>query len=168
MYEMMRRDIPASLAFQNERSRNGTWAFVSQDLTDIDSVHFGWAHAFRAKGDPGQHNSATQAPASLADTCTDNTAAGVACQGFFASNDNSANMYTVAWKRKLSENFTWYITAAATVNGPSAHFDLGAGGRAVTTDCHDATGSSGGAFANPHCWTGTTLLGVSSGAKWTF
>jgi hypothetical protein len=77
-------------------------------------------------------------------------------------------MYTVAWKRKLSENFTWYIDVAATVNGPNAHFDLGAGGRAVTTDCHDATGSSGGAFSGPHCFTGTTLLGVSTGAKWTF
>jgi hypothetical protein len=133
-------------------------------------VHFGWAHAFRAKGDPGQHNSSVLAgPADLAATgCTDNTGAIVACGSFFASNDNSANMYTVAWKRQLSQNFSWYITGAATVNGPSAHFDLGAGGRGVTTDCHDATGSSGGAFAGPHCWTGTTLLGVSTGAKWTF
>src|SRR5258708_6644153 len=140
MFEMMRRTVPASLQFQNERSRNGTWAFVSQDITDIDSLHFGWAHAFRAKGDPGQHNSATQA--GPADICTDNQPVPnpVACTAAFASNDNAANMYTVAWKRKLSENFTWYLTAAATVNGPNAHFDLGAGGRAVTTDCHDATG----------------------------
>ena len=168
IFESMHRHVPASLNFQNERTRNGTWVFVSQDLTQVDSLHFGWAHAFRAKGDPGQHNSATLA--GPADTCTDNqpTPSSFPCTAAFASNDNSANMYTVEWKRKLSENFTWYITGAATVNGPSAHFDLGAGGRAVTTDCHDATGATGGAFANPHCWTGTTLLGVSTGAKWTF
>jgi predicted porin/outer membrane murein-binding lipoprotein Lpp len=168
IFESMHRHVPAFLNFQNERTRNGTWVFVSQDLTQVDSLHFGWAHAFRAKGDPGQHNSATQAPASLADTCTDPTSAATPCQGFFAPNDNSANMYTVAYKHMFSPNFTWYVDVAATFNGPSAHYDLGAGGRAVTTDCHDATGSSGGAFANPHCWTGTTLLGVSTGAKWTF
>jgi hypothetical protein len=166
MFEMMRRTVPADLAFQNERSRNGTWAFVSQDVTDIDSLHFGWAHAFRAVGDPGQHNSATLV--GPADVCTDNTGAPVPCTAAFASNDNSANMYTVAWKRKLSDNLTWYIDAAATVNGPSAHFDLGAGGRGVTTDCHDANSTSGGAFAANHCYTGTTLLGISTGAKWTF
>jgi hypothetical protein len=62
----------------------------------------------------------------------------------------------------------WYADAAATFNGPSAHFDLGAGGRAVTTDCHDAFSTSGGAFSTPHCFTGTTLVGVSTGIKWTF
>jgi predicted porin len=166
IYEMLRRDVPASLAFQNERSRNGTWLFVSQQLTNVDSLHFGWAHAFRTPGDPGQHNSATLV--GPADVCTDINGVPVACTAAFAPNNNSANMYTAAWKRQLSENFMWYINVAATVNGPSAHFDLGAGGRGVTTDCHDAVASAGGAFAAPHCYTGTTLVGVSTGAKWTF
>jgi len=63
------------------------------------------------------------------------------------------------------------VNVAATVNGPSAHYDLGAGGRGVTTDCHDANAapsSSGGILSNPHCFTGTTIMGVSTGAKWTF
>ncbi len=168
IFEVMRRTVPADLQFQNERSRNSSWVFASQDITDIDSVHFGWAHAFRANGDPGQHNSATQAPASLTDLCiSSGPGATVACQGFFAPNQNAANMYTAAWKRKLSDNLTWYIDVAATVNGPSSHFDLGAGGH-LTTDCHDTTGATGGAFSGPHCWTGTTLLGVSTGAKWVF
>jgi predicted porin len=168
IFESMHRHLPSSLAFQNERTRNGTWVFASQDLTQVDSLHFGWAHAFRTQGDPGQHNSGTLV--GPADVCTDNQPVPnpVACTAAFAPNNNSANMYTMAWKRQLSQNFMWYIDVAATVNGPSAHFDLGAGGRGVTTDCHDATGSSGGAFAGPHCWTGTTLMGVSTGAKWTF
>jgi predicted porin len=154
IFESMHRHVAPDLEFQNERTRNGTWVFLSQQLTKVDSLHFGWAHAFRTPGDPGQHNDSTvPTPDGLS---------------FVASNDNAANMYTAAWKRQLSENLTWYLAVAATVNGPSAHYDLGAGGRGVTTDCHDASDASGGAASAPHCFTGTTLMGVSTGAKWTF
>jgi hypothetical protein len=153
----MRRDIPAFLAFQNERSRNSTWLFVSQQLTDADSIHFGWAHAFRAQGDPSQHNDSTL-PFPDGSGLT------------FAPNQNQADMITAAYKHQFSPNLQWYVDAAATFNGPSAHFDLGAGGRGVTTDCHDAQDApaSGGTGAAPHCFTGTTLVGVSTGIKWTF
>ena len=57
--EHMTRYVPGDLAFQNERTRWGTWAFLSQQLTPVDSVHFGWAHAFHTPGDPGQHNDCT-------------------------------------------------------------------------------------------------------------
>src|SRR5262249_53065296 len=57
--EHMTRYVPGDLQFQNERTRWGTWAFLSQQLTPVDSIHFGWAHAFRANGDPGQHNDCT-------------------------------------------------------------------------------------------------------------
>lgn len=166
IYEWMRRQVPVALQFQNERSRDGTWLFVSQDLTSVDSIHFGWAHAFRAQGDPGQHNSATLV--GPADTCTDINGAPVPCTAAFAPNQNRADMITAAYKHQFTPNLLWYVNAAATFNGPSAHYDLGAGGRAVVTDCHDATSTSGGAFANPHCFTGTTLVGVSTGIKWTF
>jgi predicted porin len=154
IFEMMHRYVPADLAFQNERSRNGSWLFVSQQLTDIDSIHFGWAHAFTAQGDPGQHNSSTLT-----------TADGF---GTYAANLNAADMVTASYKRKLSSNLTWYTAVAATFNGSSAHYDLGAGGRGVTTDCHDAFGSDGGFDSTPHCYTGTTIVGVSTGASWRF
>ena len=77
-------------------------------------------------------------------------------------------MLTAAYKHKYSENLTWYTNVAATFNGPDAHYDLGAGGRSVTTDCHDASDSSGGIASNPHCYTGTTLVGVSTGLQWKF
>ncbi len=153
IFEMMHRYVSPDLAFQNERSRNGSWLFVSQELTDIDSVHFGWAHAFTAQGDPGQHNSSTLV---TADGAT------------YAPNLNAADMITASYKRKLSPNLTWYTAVAATFNGSSAHYDLGAGGRGVTTDCHDAFGADGGYDLTPHCYTGTTLVGVSTGASWRF
>lgn len=155
IFEMMHRYVTPDLQFQNERTRNGTWFFVSQELTDIDSVHVGWAHAFKGNGDPGQHNSAT--------LLTSDGAGGA-----YAPNDNAADMVTASYKRKLSPNLTWYLAAAATFNGPSAHYDLGAGGRSVTTDCHDAFAADGGYQGMPHCYTGTTIVGVSTGAQWRF
>jgi len=59
IFEDMHRYVNADLEFQDERTRNGTWVFLSQQLTNADSVHFGWAHAFKTPGDPGQHNDVT-------------------------------------------------------------------------------------------------------------
>ena len=161
--EHMTRYVPGDLAFQNERTRWGTWAFLSQQLTPVDSIHFGWAHAFHTPGDPGQHNDCTlTAPGSNATN-----------PGCYAPNNNQADMVTAAYKHQFSKNLTWYTDIAATINGPSAHYDLGGGGRGVTTDCHDAndlTGgsASGGAFSSPNCFTGTTIVGVSTGIQWRF
>src|ERR1035437_9997635 len=151
--ERMHRYVPADLDFQNERTRYGTWLVVSQELSPMDSLHFGWAHAFASPGNPGQHNDTT--------LVTDNGAV-------YGPTQNQADMLTAAWKHKYSENLTWYTNVAATFNGPDAHYDLGAGGRAVTTDCHDAAFAPGGITSNPHCWTGTTIVGVSTGLQWKF
>ena len=151
--ERLHRYTPADIEFQNERSRYGTWLVVSQELSPMDSLHFGWAHAFRSPGNPGQHNDTT--------LVTTNNAV-------YGPTENQADMLTAAWKHKYSENLTWYTNVAATFNGPDAHYDLGAGGRAVTTDCHDAAFAPGGITSNPHCWTGTTLVGVSTGLQWKF
>ena len=154
--EYLHRDVPADLAFQNERQRWGTWLVVSQELSPIDSLHFGWAHAFKSPGNPGQHNDTT----------------GVLNDGLSTAyggpNQNQSDMVTAEWKHKFSENLIWYSIAAATFNGPDAHYDLGAGGRSVTTDCHDAVNTTGGITSGPHCWTGTTLVGVSTGLQWKF
>ena len=151
--ERLHRYASADLDFQNERSRWGTWLIVSQELNAADSVHFGWAHAFRSTGNPGQHNDSTLVTANGAT---------------FGPNQNQANMLTAAYKHKFSDNLVWYTDVAATFNGPDAHYDLGAGGRSVTTDCHDAATAPGGLTSTPHCWTGTTLVGVSTGLQWKF
>jgi predicted porin len=154
IFESLHRNDPADLQFINERQRNGTWLFMTQELTPMDSISLGWAHAFAANGDPGQHNDATLTTADGAAT--------------FAPNDNSADMVTANYKHKFGPNLTWYTAVAATFNGPSAHYDLGAGGHGITTDCHDASDASGGLASNPHCYTGTTLGAVSTGIQWRF
>jgi predicted porin len=166
--EHMNRYVPGDLQFQNERTRWGTWAFLSQQLTPVDSIHFGWAHAFHANGDPGQHNDCTL-PAPGGSGLLGPGGGG----NCFAPNNNQADMVTAAYKHMFSKNLTWYMDIAATFNGPSAHYDLGAGGRGVTTDCHDANdlaggSASGGTTASPNCFTGTTLVGVSTGIQWRF
>jgi predicted porin len=160
IFESMHRYVPADLTFQNERTRNGSWFVVSQGLSRNMSFHMGWAHAFRAPGDPGQHNDSFNTPPG-GDPATDATAGTGA--------NNQANLFTSALKYKLSENLSVYSAWALMANGPAAHFDLGAGGRAVTTDCHDASDATGGLVAsNPHCWTGGRLMGVSLGLAWRF
>ncbi len=154
LFEVLRRQVPAELSFQNERQRNDTWVFATQELTENDSVSVGWAHAFRTPGDIGQHNSATF---TTPDTF-----------GMFANNDNSADLVSATYKRKFGPNLTWYTAVAATFNSGSAHYDLGAGGHGVTTDCHDASDATGGAFSTPHCFTGTTIAGFSTGVQWRF
>jgi hypothetical protein len=118
---------------------------VTQEITAKDNVSFGWAHAFATPGDPGQHNT----PGGL-------------------NPDNEADMLTVAYKHTIMPGLLWYANYAATLNHADAHFDLGAGGRGVTTDCHDAFGSAGGATGTPQCWAGGHLQGVSVGLKYTW
>ena len=150
--ERLHRYLPSILEFQNERSRYGSWLVVSQKINNASKLDFGWAHAFRTKGDPGQHNDST---------LTDDGAT-------YAPTKNWANMLTMAYIYSLSKNLSWYVDGAATLNGPSAHFDLGAGGHGDKIDCHDAFSTSGGVYSTPHCYTGTTIVGVSSGLRYRF
>jgi predicted porin len=160
IFEMMHRYVSPLIQFQNERTRNGTWAFLTQELTPQDSVSFGWAHAFAANGDPGQHNSVPTTTPMPGTTGSDGLVV--------IANDNAADMITSTYKHKFGQNLTWYTAVAATINGPNAHYDLGAGAHGVTTDCHSAYGASGGLVSVPHCWTGNTLAGVSTGLQWRF
>ena len=153
LWERTKRKLPSDLEFQNERTRNNaTWLAVTQVLTEKDSVSVGWAHAGATPGDPGQHN----------------TPGG-------ANPDNGANMYTAAWRHALDKSTTWYLDWALTVNHFAAHYDLGAGGHGVTTDCHDSTPLAAfdpttGMVSNsgPHCFAGGRLQGVSTGVNYKF
>lgn len=160
VFETMHRYVPADLEFQNERQRNGTWFVMSQPVSTHNSLDFGWAHAFRTPGDPGQHNDSLITPPG-----------GVPGMDFTAgaNANNAADLFSVELRRKLNRNLTVYTVWAMTANGPAAHYDLGGGGRAVATDCHDASDATGGLVAsNPHCWTGGKLMGVSMGMNWKF
>ena len=148
IYENMHRYVPAYLQYQNERTRDGWWVAVTQVLDRDSNISFGWARANPTPGDPGQHNTPTT-----------------------ASPDNMANLLTAAFKHNIDKHVGWYVDYADTLNRPAAHYDLGAGGRGITTDCHDA--SILAAFDatvvppvsgnGPHCYAGGHLQGASVG-----
>ena len=147
IFERMTRNVPAALEFQNERQRNGSWIALTQDITPVDNLSFGWAHASTTPGDPGgQHN---YNPNSTHDT---------------------ADMYTVAYKRRIDKQLYWYVDAAETFNRGNAHYDLGAGGRALTTDCHDGTNYTYVDYssAGPTTWGGCKPVGISAGVNYKF
>jgi predicted porin len=147
IYEYLKRNLPADLQFQNERQRNGLWFALSQDLSAKDNFSIGWAHAGRTPGDPGgQHNYNP------------------------TNTDDAANMYTAAWKHRFDKNLTWYLDAAETVNKGNAHYDLGAGGRGLTTDCHDGTNTTiiDYSSAGNTTWGGCKEIGFSTGVNYKF
>ncbi len=116
----------------NERQRNGSWLALSQKVTAQDDVNLGWAHAGKTPGDPGT-----------------------------GPIDNVANMYTVGYKHNFDRQSNWYAVYARQANHTGAHYDLGASGHGITTDCKD-----GGAPGT--CFTGTTLQAVSLGWMYSF
>jgi predicted porin len=147
IFERMTRSLPAVLEFQNERQRNGWWLAVTQELTSDDNVNLGWAHAGKTPGDPGgQHN-------------------------FNPSNtDDTADMFTLAYKHKLDKQLYWYADAAETVNHGNAHYDLGGGGHGVKTDCHDGTTTPviDYSSAGNTTWGGCKPKGISVGLNYKF
>jgi predicted porin len=149
IYENLHRDLPYFMEFQNERQRNGDWLALEYNFNGgRDRVAAGWAHAGATPGDPGgQHN--------------------------FNPNgvgDNEANMYTVGWWHKLDKQLSWYLQAADTSNDTNAHYDIGAGGHGIKTDCHDATHPQfiDYSSAGPTTWGGCHELGVSTGVNFKF
>jgi predicted porin len=153
LWERTKRKLPSDLESQNERTRNNaTWLALTQVLTEKDNVSFGWAHAGKTPGDPGQHN----------------TPGG-------SNPDNSANMLTAAWRHALDKFTSLYVDYATTRNSADAHYDLGAGGHGVTTDCHDSTPlaafdptTAGVTNGGPHCFAGGKLQGFSVGVRYVF
>ena len=114
----------------NERQRNGAWLALTQKVTGQDDVNLGWAHAGKTPGDPGT-----------------------------GPIDNVANMYTVGYKHHFDRQSNWYAVYARQANKTGAHYDLGASGHGITTDCKDAAGG---------CFTGETLQAVSVGWMYSF
>ncbi len=116
IFERLTRKMPADLEWANERQRNGWWLAATQELGPVDNINAGWAHAGKTPGDPaGQHN---YDPARINDT---------------------ADMFTLAWKHRLDKQLYVYADLAETNNHGNAHYDLGGGGHGLKTDCHDGT-----------------------------
>jgi predicted porin len=114
----------------NERQRSGFWLAATQKVSPKDDVNFGWAHAGKTPGDPN-----------------------------VGPVDNAANMLALGYKHHFDRQTNWYAVLAQQDNKPGAHYDLGASGHGITTDCHDANGN---------CFPGTKLKGVSVGMQYNF
>jgi len=93
-------------------------------------VNIGWAHAGKTPGDPG-----------------------------VGSVDNKANMLALGYKHHFNQQANWYAVYARQDNKDGAHYDLGASGHGITTDCHDANGN---------CFPGGKLQGLSVGMQYNF
>ena len=150
LYEDIKRKLPYH--YFDERSRKAYWLAVSQDLTTHDIVHFGIGHADKSPGSLGEHNIQTVRDA-----------------------DNASNMYSLMYRHIMDSQTSWYVVYATQVNHAAAHYDLGAGGRANTTDCHDgsqigAVNPVDGTYAGggPFCYTGGKLQAVSVGMNYKF
>jgi predicted porin len=114
----------------NERQRNGSWLAVTQKFSDANEVNLGWAHAGKTPGDPG-----------------------------VGPIDNKSDMYTLGYKHHWDKRANWYAVYARQANHAGGHYDLGASGHGITTDCKDALGT---------CFVGETLQGVSVGMMYSF
>jgi hypothetical protein len=129
--ERMTRKNP--VADTNERQRNGFWLALTQKVGDKDEYNLGWASAGKTPGQPGAPTGAVT--------------------------DNKSNMYTVGYKHHFDKKSNWYAVYARQVNHAGGHYDLGASGHGITTDCKDAAGV---------CFTGETLQAVSVGWMYSF
>lgn len=149
LWEEMKRDLPQIMEFQNERQRTGDWVALQQEFFGgRDEIAIGWAHAGATPGDPGgQHNF---------------NPAGIG--------SNQANMYTMIYRHKLDKQLTMYFDVAETINDGNAHYDIGAGGHGIKTDCHDATHYAFVDYssAGPTTWGGCHPLGFSTGVNYKF
>ncbi len=149
LWEEMKRKLPDSMQFQNERQRNGQWAQLEYEFPGgADRIALGWAHAGATVGDPGgQHN---YNPNGIG--------------------QNEANMVTGAYWHKFDKQLTWYFDVADTMNDGNAHFDIGAGSHGIKTDCHDATHTPfiDYSSAGPTTWGGCHEIGVSTGLNFKF
>ena len=149
IYEYLKRFVPADLQWQNERTRDGWWFVATQDIGEADNFSIGYAHAGATPGDPaGQHNYDP------------------------AAGPDYAYMLTAAWKHHFDKHFYGYIDWAETLNHGNSHYDLGAGGRSLTTDCHDGTNATVNDYssAGPTTWGGDQCHpeGVSAGMNYKF
>jgi predicted porin len=147
IYEWLRRQLPAYYEFQNERSRDGSWIFASLKVGKNGLAAAGWARAGNSVGDPGgQHN--------YNPLLTDNT----------------ADMLTIMYKHTVDKQLEFYADYANTVNHGNAHYDLGAGGRGLTTDCHDGTNTVFVDYSGtgPTTWGSCHLEGFSFGVHYKF
>jgi predicted porin len=113
-YEWLRRDVSAAEAPFNERSRDGVFASATQFVGKW-AFSASYAHAFKTPGNPAMlsFNDPILAPAATLQA------------NLF---DDSASQYAVGVKYRFNDWASWYAVGSQLVQGPGAHYCLGASG----------------------------------------
>jgi predicted porin len=117
IYEDMQRDRGSESSKLDERSRDGYYLSGTQAIGDGKTIMAAWAHANKTPGDP------------------------VAAR----AEDNEANLYTVGYRQRLDESFSWYAVYAMQANNKGAHYDLGASGHGIPIVGRDGSANCDGA-----------------------
>ena len=145
IYEYMKRDLPADLEFQNERQRNGLWFALSR--ISRRRITSAWVGRMRERRRAIRAGSITtiRPTATTTRTCTRSRGS------------------------TISTRLVLVLRCGGHGQHGNAHYDLGAGGRGVTTDCHDGTTQAfiDYSSAGPTTWGGCQI-GVSTGLNYKF
>jgi predicted porin/outer membrane murein-binding lipoprotein Lpp len=120
----------AAAAF-NERTKKDFLATASWMVAPKDKLAASYVHATNTPGDPA----------------------------FFPSNNNHADHWALGWFHYLLPQLQIFSVAAMTVNGQTAHYDVGAGGVAQPILSRKA---------DNEVFTGKTLYGVQLGVDYSF
>jgi predicted porin len=143
-YEWLRRDVtPIEQPF-NERSRDGVFASATQFIGKQWSVSASYAHAFKTPGNPAMLsvNDPILAPAATLQA------------NLF---DDSASQYAVGARYYFNDWASWYVVASELVQGPGAHYCLGASGHGYQVCGRDAANDTIGGATIKAATTGMTF-----------
>jgi len=114
LVERLKRD--AITPDLDERTRTSTWFALTQHLTPMDDLNFGWAHAGHTPGQPIggiQDRNGNAAPA--------------------GPSANGADLLSIGYKHHFDKRTTWYATYSHLKNEQWGHYSLGAGGHGLPT-----------------------------------
>jgi predicted porin len=142
-YEWIRRDVtPLEQPF-NERSRDGVFASATQYIGKW-ALSASYTHAFRTPGNPAMLS------------VNDPVLAGAATlQGNLF--DDSASQYAIGARYRFNTWASWYIVATELVQGPGAHYCLGASGHGYQVCSRDAANDTIGGATIQAATTGLTF-----------
>jgi predicted porin len=143
-YEWLRRDVtPIEQPF-NERSRDGVFASATQFIGKQWSVSASYAHAFKTPGNPAMLsvNDPILAPAATLQA------------NLF---DDSASQYAIGARYYFNDWASWYVVASELVQGPGAHYCLGASGHGYQVCGRDAANDTIGGATIKAATTGMTF-----------
>jgi predicted porin len=145
VYEWIRREVTPIEEPFNERQRDGVFASATQRIGQW-AISGSYTHAFKTPGNPAMLS------------VNDPALAGAATlqANLF---DDSATQYAVGARYYFNSWASWYVVASELVQGPGAHYCLGASGHGYQVCGRDAANDTIG---------GATINAVTSGMTFNF